>query len=349
MAEMSRAKQSSLLEALPASSRMKLRRRTNLTWVPPMLATLTGDTFSRLGWMFEPKLDGVRCLGLRSGRQIQLLSRNQKSLNNKYPELVKALENQNVASFAADGEIVTFEGNVTSFAKLQQRMQVQHPSEELRKRVPVCFYLFDLLALAGYDMRQLALRERRKILAAAFDFTDPLRITEHRETNGEAYFKEACRKRWEGIIAKNADSVYVSGRSSDWLKFKCINEQEFVVGGYSEPKGSRVGFGALLVGFYESGRLIYAGKVGTGYDSNTLENLNAKLRKLEIKSSPFASDVLSGRGTHWVRPKLVAQIGFAEWTRDGKLRQPRFQGLRSDKDAKEVVRENKASRAGEAR
>lgn len=314
-----------------------------------MLASLTSDTFSRLGWMFEPKLDGVRCLGLRSGPHVQLISRNQKSLNNKYPELVRALENQNVASFAVDGEIVTFEGHVTSFARLQQRMQVQHHSEELRTRVPVWFYLFDLLGLEGYDLRQLPLRQRRKLLADAFDFKDPLRITEHRETKGEAYFKQACRKRWEGIIAKNADSVYVSGRSSDWLKFKCINEQEFVIGGYTEPKGSRTGFGALLVGYYESGRLIYAGKVGTGYDTGTLESLHAKLRKLEIKSSPFAPDGLSGNDTHWVRAKLVAQIGFAEWTRDGKLRQPRFQGLRSDKNAKQVVREKKASDAGEAR
>jgi DNA ligase D-like protein (predicted ligase) len=304
-----------------------------------MLATLSSKAFSRQGWLYEPKLDGVRCLGLRSGRHIELISRNQKPLTCRYPELVKALESQDVTSFAVDGEIVAFEGNVTSFAKLQQRMQVQHPSEELQKGVPVWFYLFDLLMLGAYDTRQLPLRERKKLLSQALQFKDPLRLTEHRETEGEAFFEEACHKGWEGIIAKRADSVYSSGRSTDWLKFKCINEQEFVIGGYTDPKGSRAGFGALLVGYYDSGKLQYAGKVGTGYDTTTLENLHAKLTKLETKTPPFGSDDLPRKGVHWVKPKLVAQVGFGEWTRDGKLRQPRFLGLRSDKEAQEVVRE----------
>lgn len=306
-----------------------------------MLAILAGEAFSRSGWLFEPKLDGERCLGLRSGGQVRLTSRNEKSLNTKYPELVEALENQDVGSFAVDGEIVTFENGISSFAKLQQRMQVQHPTEELREKVPVWFYAFDLLAIEGYDIRELPLRERRRLLADAFHFKDPLRITEQRETEGEAYFKDACHKGWEGIIAKDANSAYISGRSGSWLKFKCINEQELVIGGYTDPKGSRVGFGALLVGYYESGKLEYAGKVGTGYDANILKNLEAQLRKLEIRSSPFAGNDIPGRSVHWVRPKLVAQIGFAEWTRDRKLRQPRFLGLRFDKEATQVVRETK--------
>jgi DNA ligase D-like protein (predicted ligase) len=338
---MGATKSSKLFEVLPEKIRAELRRAKSPAWVPPMLATLTGEAFTRPGWLFEPKLDGVRCLGLRSGRQLQLISRNQKLLNTKYPELVKALESQGPASFLVDGEIVAFEGGVTSFAKLQQRMQVEHPSGELRIKVPVWFYLFDVLMLEGFEIRQLPLRERKRLLANDFQFKDPLRMTEHRETNGEDYFREACRKGWEGIIAKNADSVYVSGRSADWLKFKCINEQEFVIGGFTDPKGSRIGFGALLVGYYESGKLEYAGKVGTGYDTKTLENLYAKLKKLESKSSPFTSDGRPERGAHWVSPKLVAQIGFAEWTRDGKLRQPRFLGLRLDKEAKVVVREKK--------
>jgi bifunctional non-homologous end joining protein LigD len=337
-------KQSKLFERLPENLRAKLRRQRNPAWVPPMLATLTGEAFSRPGWLFEPKLDGERCLGLCSHRHVRLISRNQKPLNSKYPELVKALESQPVASFAVDGEIVAFDGDVTSFAELQQRMQVQHPAEELRKRVPVWFYVFDVLMLEGFDTRPLPLRARKRLLAEAFHFKDPLRSIEYRESEGEAYFEEACRKGWEGILAKAADSAYLSRRSGDWLKFKCINEQEFVIGGYTDPKGSRVGFGALLVGYNESGKLAYAGKVGTGYDTNTLEILHAKLRKLETRSSPFASDGGSERGVHWVTPKLVAQIGFAEWTRDGKLRQPRFLGLRLDKQAKEVVRERAEAR-----
>jgi len=304
-----------------------------------MLATLRHAAFSRRGWLFEPKLDGVRCLALRSGGDIQLLSRNQKRLNEKYPELVEAFRGQPSDAFAVDGEIVTFEGAVTSFAKLQQRMQLQRPPEELRRRIPIWFYAFDLLHLKGKDTRQLTLRERKALLAKALTFKDPLRFTEHRETSGEPYYREACRKGWEGIIAKHGDSIYASGRSANWLKFKCINEQEFVIGGYTDPKGSRAGFGALLVGYYEAGKLQFAGKVGTGYDDATLHSLHSKLSRLETKAPLFSSSDLPGRGVHWVTPKLVAQIAFGEWTRDGKLRQPRFLGLRFDKEAKEVVRE----------
>src|SRR5262249_53109738 len=157
-------------------------------WIPPMLATLTGEAFSHPGWLFEPKLDGERCLAMRSGRLTELVSRNQKSLNTKYPELVDALENQDITSFTVDGEIVAFDGDVTSFSRLQQRMQVQYPSEELRKKVPIFFYIFDLLTLENYDLRQLPLRERKKLLTSVFDFKNPLRVTEHRQTEGEAYF-----------------------------------------------------------------------------------------------------------------------------------------------------------------
>ncbi len=308
-------------------------------WVAPMLAKLSHAPFSREGWLFEPKLDGVRCLASRAGSDVELLSRNQKRLNAKYPELVEAFGSQPSDAFAVDGEIVTFDGAVTSFAKLQQRMQLERPSDEVRRKIPVWFYAFDALRLNGKDSGHLPLRERRALLAKALRFKDPLRLTEQRDTNGESYFREACQKGWEGIIAKDGESVYGSGRSADWLKFKCLNEQEFVIAGYTDPKGSRAGFGALLVGFYEAGKLRYAGKVGTGYDTNTLESLHAKLGKLRIKAPPFTGNDLPRRDVHWVTPKLVAQVAFGEWTRDGKLRQPRFLGLRDDKQAGEVVRE----------
>jgi DNA ligase D-like protein (predicted ligase) len=306
-----------------------------------MLAALTDEPFSRRGWLFEPKLDGVRCLTLRSGRDVQLVSRNEKPMNEKYPELVQAFRAQKSDSFAVDGEIVTFDGEVTSFAKLQQRMQLERPSEELRRRVPVWFYAFDLLHLDGRDIRHLPLRKRKELLISALEFKDPLRFTEHRETEGEAFFQEACRKGWEGIIAKNADSAYASMRSRDWLKFKCLNQQEFVIAGYTDPEGERVGFGALLVGYYEAGKLVYAGKVGTGYNAETLRRLSSQLRKLETTDSPFDAEPLSNRGVHWVKPNLVAQVAFGEWTSAGKLRQPRFLGLRTDKSPREVVREGK--------
>ena len=169
--------------------------------------------------------------------------------------------------------------------------------------------------------------------------SDPLRLTAHRNREGEKYFREACRRRWEGVIAKRAASRYVSRRTRDWLKFKCVNEQEFVIGGYTDPQGTRIGFGALLVGYYEHGRLMYAGKVGTGYDRSMLLDLSRQLRALERPSPPFASDELPRRNVHWVQPELVAQIGFTEVTRGGKLRHPRFVGLRRDKDPREVVLE----------
>jgi bifunctional non-homologous end joining protein LigD len=308
-----------------------------------MLATLTDEPFSRAGWIFEPKLDGERCLAVRDRAKIRLVSRNQKTLNEKYPELVEAFRAQSEHQFVVDGEIVTFKGRVTSFSLLQSRMQVQRPSEALRRKVPVWFYAFDLLHFNGYDTRELPLRERKRLLKQGFSFQGPLRFSEHRDTEGEAYYREACRKGWEGIIAKDANAPYVSRRSLDWLKFKCVNEQEFVIGGYTDPAGARIGFGALLVGYYDAGKLIYAGKVGTGYNTAMLRGLGSQLKNLEIANPPFREDFLPTSGVHWVKPKLVAQLGFSEWTRDGKLRHPRFLGLRSDKPAQEVRREKKVA------
>ena len=327
------------LDELPAEAKPRLRKLPQPIWVAPMLATLTDERFSREGWLFEPKWDGERCLAFRDGRDLHLFSRNRKRLNDKYPEITAAFHRQKTGSFISDGEIVTFKDGVSSFAKLQQRMQVEHPSADLLRKLPVWLYLFDLLYLGQHDTRQIPLRYRKEVLRKTFEFRDSLRFTEHRETEGEAYYREACRRRWEGVIAKNGDSVYVSRRTRDWLKFKCSQEQEFVIGGYTDPRGNRIGFGALLVGFYHRGKLVYAGKVGTGYDTGTLQRLGRKLAQLATPTSPFAGDGLPRRGVHWVKPKLVAQIGFTEWTRGGKLRHPRFLGLREDKRPEEVVRE----------
>jgi DNA ligase D-like protein (predicted ligase) len=328
-----------LFDDLPADARARLRKRTQPSWFPPMLATLVHRAFSREGWLFEQKLDGERCLVFRNGEQLNLFSRNHQLLNLRYPELVEAFQVQKEESFIVDGEIVAFKGGLTSFAKLQQRMQVQQPSAQLRRRVPVWFYAFDLMYLASYDTRQVPLRYRKELLARALEFKDPLCFTKHRDKDGETYYREACKKRWEGVMAKDGASVYVSKRSHAWLKFKCINQQEFVIGAYTEPHGERVGFGALLVGYYDAGKLVYAGKVGTGYDRATLLRLSQQLRALEINVSPFAGNGLPRRGVHWVKPKLVAELGFTEWTPESKLRHPRFLGLRTDKDPNEVVQE----------
>ena len=328
-----------LLDGLPVDAKTRLQKRAQPKWVAPMLATLTDQVFSREGWLFEPKWDGERCLAFRRGRDLNLFSRNRIRLNEKYPEVVEAIFRQKTTCFIADGEIVTFDDGITSFAKLQPRMQVAHPSIDLIRRVPVWFYLFDLLYLDRYDIRQVPLRYRKKVLRNAFDFQGSLRFTEHIKTEGEAYYRRACQKGWEGVIAKNGNSVYVSRRTRDWLKFKCKKEQEFVIGGYTDPRGTRSGFGALLLGVYRHGKLVYAGKVGTGFDHDTLRRLSLKLAQLKTLRAPFADDELPRRGVHWVIPKLVAQIGFTEWTAGGKLRHPQFLGLREDKRPEDVARE----------
>jgi len=215
------------LNALPAEAKARLRKRPQPEWVAPMLATLTQERFSREGWLFEPKWDGERCIAVRRGRKLSLFSRNRILLNVKYPEIVTALDQQETGSFIADGEIVTFKDGITSFAKLQERMQVAHPSPDLIRQVPVWLYLFDVVYFECYDTRQVPLRYRKELLRNAFQFKGSLRFTDHRETEGEAYYREACRRGWEGVIAKNGDSAYVSKRTRDWLKFKCAREQEF--------------------------------------------------------------------------------------------------------------------------
>jgi len=307
-----------------------------------MLATLTERRFSDPGWIFEPKFDGERCLAFRRGRRVQLLSRNRLSLNAHYPELADALQSQDSGDFVVDGEIVAFEQGRTSFARLQRRMQIRDPEQARRSGVAVFLYLFDVLHADGFDLTGLGLRHRKSVLRGLLSFGGPLRLTAHRNERGEAYWQEACRKGWEGVIAKRADAPYVHGRSGDWLKFKCVNEQEFVIGGFTDPKGSRRGFGALLVGHYEAGDLKYAGKVGTGFDDRMLESLSSQLRAIERPTAGFSGRGLPRLGVHWVEPKLVGQVGFTEWTRDGQLRHPRFLGLREDKDPREVVRERPA-------
>jgi bifunctional non-homologous end joining protein LigD len=297
--------------------------------VEPMKAVLTDEPFSDPGWIFERKLDGIRCIAIKAERRVRLLSRNDLSLNGRFPEIVEALERDRAARFVLDGEVVAFDGAQTSFAALQQRGE---------RPVAVFLYAFDLLHLAGEDLTALPLRRRKALLRGALDFGSPIRLTPHRNGAGEALFREACIKGWEGVIAKRADSPYKHGRSRDWLKFKCSAEQELVIGGYTAPKGSRTDLGALLVGYYEGDRLRYAGKVGTGFTRATLRDLAARLAPLRRERSPFADEVRE-RSATWVEPRLVGQVGFSEWTRDGRLRHPRFLGLREDKAAEEVVRE----------
>jgi bifunctional non-homologous end joining protein LigD len=320
----------------------RLPGRQQPAWVQPMLAVLSDERFSDPGWIFERKLDGERCLAFRRGGQVRLESRTRQLLNDTYPELVPPLRSQRSKDFIVDGEIVAFEGAQTSFARLQRRLQLHDPATARRSGIAVYYYVFDLLHLDGHDTTGLGLRERKALLRRALEFGDPLRLLWHRNRDGEGYYRQACGRGWEGLIAKRADAHYQQRRSRDWLKFKCVNQQELVIGGWTDPTGKRERFGALLVGYYERGKLRYAGKVGTGYSDEVLRDLGDKLEALGRAQPPFDGDGLPRRGVHWVRPELVAQIGFTEVTGDGKLRHPRFLGLRRDKDPREVVLEGGA-------
>jgi bifunctional non-homologous end joining protein LigD len=309
-------------------------------WLEPELATLTNDRFSDPAWMYERKYDGERCLTYSGGEGVRLLTRNQLDVSATYPELHQALAGQQAADFVVDGEIVAFDGDATSFSLLQQRLGVRDPAPSLVARVPVVYYVFDVLWADGRDARPLPLTERKERLPDLLSFGGPLRFAEHRDGNGDPYWDDACARGWEGLIAKRAASRYQAGRTRDWLKFKCVSSQEFVIGGYTDPRGSRSGFGALLVGYYDpAGRLVSAGKVGTGFTEATLRQLTDALTRLRADRSPFEGGELPKSGAHWVRPEMVAQIGFSEWTPAGQLRHPRYLGLRQDKDPASVVRE----------
>jgi bifunctional non-homologous end joining protein LigD len=301
-----------------------------------MKAVLTDRPFNDPDWVYERKLDGVRCGVIRHGGEVRLVSRTGQSMTRTYPELVEALQDGG-PDLIADGEIVAFRGGVTSFERLQGRIGIHDPDAARRSGIAVYLYLFDLLELDGRDLRGCTLRERKRDLRDTVTFRGHVRFTPHRGGDGEALLADACRRGWEGLIAKRSDSPYSATRSRNWLKLKCSRAQELVIGGWTAPKGARERLGALLVGYWDGDRLRYAGKVGTGFDAAALAHLGDELERRERRDPPFSGEKLPR--ARWAEPELVAQIAFTEWTRDGKLRHPRYLGLRDDKPAREVVRE----------
>lgn len=335
------------LERLSDAARGAARKVSMPRWMAPMLAKLTHDHFSDPDWIFERKLDGERILALiNSDGSVRLMTRNQRQINDSYPEIEEALARQAPPGCILDGEVVAFgDGSTSDFERLQPRMHNTSRKAALKSDVAVYYYLFDCMYISDHNITEVPLRERKNLLREAIAWADPIRFMQHRNEKGEAYLREACESGWEGLIAKEADGPYIHGRSGKWLKFKCNRQQEFVIGGYTEPRGERVGLGALLLGFYRDGDFVYAGKVGTGLDNETLEELHDRLQRDERKTSPFDVGEVKDPTAHFVTPKLVCEVGFSEWTRTDKLRHPRYLGLRRDKEPQQVRREEEQESA----
>src|SRR5215208_3493954 len=297
-------------------------------FVVPMKAVLTAERPAGPDWVFERKLDGIRCLAVKDAGCTRLYSRNELSLNDRYAALAAALDTDPADGFVIDGEAVAFVGGRDRFGG---------------EGGELFYYVFDVLFEGGRDVRSLALEERRRVLEGVLGWKDPLRMTGEMTGDGAALLAEACRDGWEGLIAKRLGTPYVSTRSRDWLKLKCTRAQELVIGGFTAPRGARTDLGALLVGHFEGERFRYAGKVGTGFSHATLRELSERLAPLVRETSPFEPEKGIPRVATWVEPELVAQIAFMEWTPDGRLRHPSFLGMRFDKPAREVVREESGS------
>ena len=309
---------------------------------PLMLATLSDRPFSDPAWLFEIKYDGIRALAERRGDEVEIVGRSGQIVTGRYPEVARALAALPMDRFVVDGEIVALddEGR-SSFQRLQARMGLAAPRdvERARAEVPVVGVFFDCLALDGRDLRGLPLLDRKECLRLLVPPLGVVRYGDHVPGDGRAFYDAASEARLEGIVAKRAAGAYVGGRSRDWIKLKCQRRQEFVIGGYTDPQGSRGHFGALHVGLYDGGRLLYVSKVGTGFDEKTLASIWKLLQPLRRETSPFEVGGPAGRGHHWVEPRLVAEVRFTEWTDDGGIRHPAFLGLRPDKSPEDCQKE----------
>ena len=296
-------------------ARRQVARASFPTWVDPMAATLTDKRFTGPEWTFERKPDGIRMLAFKQGSEVRLLSRNQLPLDGSYPAVVRAIGNLAVRDVILDGEATGAWG----------------------RQGNADYHVFDILWIDGRDVTGLPLDERRRLLAS-IRFRSPIARVE--PLDDDKPWERACAEGWEGVIAKRRDSIYEHRRSPHWLKMKCEASQELVIGGFTDPRGARVGLGALLVGYFEKRDFVFAGKVGTGLDTKMLKDLRARLDAAELLAPPFTKGTgLPRKGAHWVRPEIVVQVAFIEWTVHGKLRHPRLLGVRHDKNPRDVVRE----------
>jgi bifunctional non-homologous end joining protein LigD len=309
-------------------------------FVPSELATLVDRAPGGEAWLHEMKYDGYRILARMERGRVTLLSRNGRDWTDNFPSVAEAVGRLGVERVLLDGEVaVLLPDGTTSFQALQNHLSGAHAGQ-------LTYLVFDLLHLDGFDLTAARLEDRKRALADLLkglgDAGGPIRYSDHVTGDGPAFFTRACRLGLEGIVSKLRDSSYRSTRSREWLKVKCFKRQEIVIGGYTDPEGSRVGLGALLGGVYDKGRLVYAGKIGTGFSERTLRDLTSRLRSLERDACPFATRPVGVGRPHWVKPELVAEVSFSEWTEDGRMRHPSFLGLRKDKPASSVTRERAA-------
>ncbi len=298
-----------------------------MEWVEPMKATLTDKRFDDADWIFERKLDGFRFLAFVKDGEAALYTRNQN--RHRFPLIEATLLAQGLDDFIVDGEVVWGDRRTGA-----PRAAGDEASE---------YAVFDILRLEGHDVTGLPLMERKKLLEEHFGWVEPLTLVEPLPESGVAAYERACREGWEGVMAKKRDSVYEHKRSRNWLKMKCDASQELVVGGFTEPSGQRAGFGALLVGYYDGDDFVYAGRLGTGFSNKLLDEMYAQMKAIEIDAPPFtAGSDIPRKAAHWVRPEIIVEAVFMEWTSDGKMRHPRFVRVRDDKSPREVVREKKS-------
>ena len=313
--------------------------------IRPMLATLIDEPFDNDDWLYEIKWDGYRAIAFLDGKSVRLVSRNQNDLTAAYPELQETARSIKAATAALDGEIVALdEQGRSSFGLMQQRTGVGEGGRRIRRTrddIPIAYYVFDLLHLDGFDLTQARLEQRKRLLREIVSDGKLLRYSDHYAGRGTALFQAAAERGLEGIIAKHRTSWYEQKRSREWLKIKLVRRQECVIGGYTEPRGSRENFGSLVLGLYDDkGRLVPVGQAGSGFTEQTHEDMWARLKPLETTRNPFSGKVESDRRLHYVKPELVAEIKFTEWTHEGqsggvKMRAPVFEGLRLDKKPSE--------------
>lgn len=300
--------------------------------IHPMLATLVDDPFSDPEWIFETKWDGFRSVCFVKGGKARLVSRNQIEMTAQYPELADVGKRVDAKEAILDGEIVALDQDgMPRFQLLQPRVGRKSGLQTLRGKGKIVYFVFDLLYCDGYDMTRCSVVERKQMLERILRPASAIKLSEYIEADGKAFFKQIEKFHLEGMIAKRANSPYVPKRSSDWLKVKTIQRSEVVVGGYTEPRGSRSHFGALVVGLYKDRELHYVAHVGGGFNQRSLSDIYKLMQPLKAKQSPFVDAPKTNEPVQWLKPELVAEVKFSEWTADARLRHPVFVGLREDK------------------